>query len=517
MRTAWLLLALVPFASLHADTDPIATIAMAVHEQDAKALVTTLQHALINPDPRVREIAARVANVRNVTSLLDYLRAGLDRERDLPAAREEMRAMIALGVPRDIDRAVFISDRFEGHLDDAVAVAAGHLGQAAIDIYFDSLSKRDIDKGGLLRVALWGHPERVTAVASRLIASNDADAFTDLLFTIDSDPAELLDAKTLAAGLASTKKDIREETVWFLINRVTREHPMTIDAATKKTIATMELPKDNNYLLIGIEMLRRVIGDSKERVDLRKPLRESRLAQLRLVLSPRKVLDYLQPQERLFVFGGKQHLPDFKSKLPSPFVLPSLLPNGVAAAVMKATSCNEEWIGNAKVKIDSRGRVASADLSGVTTSDGCRRALDTFLKLSIAENTYISAPLESNAVFVAHAAKAPVCLDEGASLWHTKFLFGSPYISMPRLIDGEDPYLPPGSKSTSEEVVLEIVTTAEGCVRSVRVVTGSKDPAVNRAAVMAVSQWKFDAARSQAERVEIMFRMRLNVQPKFAN
>jgi TonB family protein len=494
--------------------DPVAAVAMAVHEQDPKALELILRHGLMDPNPQVRQIAARVTNVRRVTSLLDNLRVGLDRETDPSVAREEVRAMIMLGSTRDIDRALYISDRFKGHLDDVIAAAAAHLGQPAIDIYFSSLSKREISKGDLLRIALWGRPQLAPAVSQRLIAANDDDAYTELLFTIDNDPAELLDAKTLLAGLSSGNADIRGETVWFLVNRLARANPPALDPAVKTAIAAMELPTKDLDTYTGLELLRRVTGLSKQKtLDFRVALHSSRLAQYRILFAPRRLLDFLIPEEKVLVFNGIK-LPDYKSSTPSPFVLPSLMPNGVAAAVMKATSCNDQWIGNAKVTIDPSGRIAATDLSGVTTSDGCRRALDTLFKLSIAENTYISAPLESSSVFVAHPANAAVCFDEGAANAHGKALFGSPFVEYPQLLEGDDPEFPPGSKQVPTEVELEVVVTPEGCVRSARVVNGSTDPAINRTAVMTVSRWKFEPAASGTERVEVMFRMRVKFEPR---
>lgn len=512
-RIAVFALLLCPLASLSAETDPIAATAMAVHEQDPKALETILRRGLIDQNARVREAAARVVNVRRVTSLLDGLRAGLDRETDPSVAREEVRAMIMLGTTRDIDRALYVSDRFKGHLDDVVANAASHLGQSAIDIYFTSLSKRAIDQGDLLRLALWGRPTLVPTVAMRLISAGDAGAYTSLMFTLDSDPLELLDAKTIVAGLSSGNAEIRGETVWFLVNRVTRENAAPLDPAVKNVVAAMTLPRDDFDTYTGIELLRRVTGLSKQKtLDFRVALHESLLAQIRILFAPRKLLDVLIPEEKLLVFNGRK-LPDYKSVTPSPFVLPSLLPNGVADAVMKATGCSDQWIGNAKATIDPSGRVASDDLSGVTTSDGCRRALDTFFKLSIAENTYVSAPLESS-VFVVHPPNAPVCFDAGPASAHGQALFGSPFIEYPELLEGEDPDYPAGAKRVPVDVTLEVVVTPQGCVRSARVVSGSTDPAINRAAVMTVSRWKFEPAKSGADNVEVMFRLHVKFDPK---
>src|SRR5262245_5799981 len=189
----WLCVAALCLSSAaYAQPDPLAIVANAVLDPDAQRLEQLLRRAMLSPDPRVRAAAARVINVRNVTPLLDYVRMRLDSETDAAAAREEVRTAVMLGGVRDVDRGLYISDKFGKSLDDVVAQALAHLGQPAVDAYFTSLRERRIDKGNFFVAALWGRSQLAPSVAARLLAE-DKDAFQMFLFSMAEEPDELLD------------------------------------------------------------------------------------------------------------------------------------------------------------------------------------------------------------------------------------------------------------------------------------------------------------------------------------
>ena len=119
-----------------------AKLLAAATSTDASAAESAVSVALKSPDAAVRAIAARVATTRRMKSLAPAIVALLDREPDVNAAREMIRAMILLGGIRDVDRAFYISDRFNGRLDADVAVAAARHGAPAIDAYFASMLHR---------------------------------------------------------------------------------------------------------------------------------------------------------------------------------------------------------------------------------------------------------------------------------------------------------------------------------------------------------------------------------------
>src|SRR5438045_7937609 len=81
-------------------------VALAVLEQDPVKLETAVRNGLISDSAHVRALAARLANVRKVVSMVNAVRAALDRESDANAARELARAAIMLGGVAEVDRAL---------------------------------------------------------------------------------------------------------------------------------------------------------------------------------------------------------------------------------------------------------------------------------------------------------------------------------------------------------------------------------------------------------------------------
>src|SRR5947209_10735978 len=264
--------ALCATAPLTAQTDPLAIVARAVHETDQKKLETLLSKAILSPEPRIRTAAARLINVRRVTALLDHVRTRLDYERDGAAAREEIRTAIMLGGARDLDRALYVSDRFDRNLDDTAALALAHLGQPGIDAYFTSLRDRHIDKGSFFVAALWGRSDLAPSIAKRLLA-DDIEGFQMFLFAMAEEPDELLNTDVFTAALAHSDTDVRTETVWYLVYRGVMPGEAPFDAKVKTAVAALKDPKDDPDFTVGLELLRRIVGLPKmPDLDFRKAL-----------------------------------------------------------------------------------------------------------------------------------------------------------------------------------------------------------------------------------------------------
>ena len=497
---------------LFAQADPLALVSMAVMEQDAGRLHELLRRAIMSPDPRIRAAAARVINVRRETSLLDHVRTRLDSEHDGAAAREEVRTVVMLGGSRDLDRALYVSDRFDRILDDTAAQAAAHLGQPAIDAYFTTLHDRHIDKGGFFVAALWGRPQLAPSIAARLLAE-DRDAFQMFLFAMADEPDELLDAKTFLDALANADNDVRCEMVWYLVNRAVTPGEPKWDPKVKEAVAAMKDPGDDRDFTVGIEMLHRVLGLTRMNAnEFRVALGSSRLSQVRIFIAPKKLMDYVGPTEKILVLGGLQ-LPEHRvdsNVRPLPFVVPSLMPNGVAAAVMRANGCKGGWLGNAMVRVDKSGRVTGSNLDDVAADAGCARALQALISLSVADNVYAASPFETSRMSMVQVANADPCLDEGTVGRIGTRMFGSPYMRMPRLRKKVEPELPPDPKRKPAESLVELVITRQGCVRSARVLR-SIDKQTDDAVLRAVGQWQFEPADYDSMPVEAMLLLKVPV------
>lgn len=496
-----------------APSPELANIAFAVLEPDAAKVEQILRAGLRSQNPKARAAAARVVNIRRVTSLADHVRTTLDRELDADAAREEVRTAVMMGNAQDVDRALWVSERFGKRLDAVTGAAAARLGAATTSIYFASLQKRDIDAVDFFRNALWGRSQEASALAQQLLKAKDGTGFASLTFALRDDPHDLIDLNVLSAAFENDDDDerIRTAAAWYLVYRgAASKAPMPLDERFIPLIKPLKFKEQNRQGQVAAELLRRLSGLSKATSqEFRTNLGASVLSQLRIALAPRRLYRFLTPDERPLILGGVD-LPEVAPEGgAAPYALPSPLPNGVADAVLNAAACTAAWSGTASVTADASGRVTSADLSKVTTTEGCRRALDTLIRLSIVDNDYVTAPFENRNVTLVHARKCAPCFDEGPQSHHGGDLFGRPSFRFPRIRKVFDPEVPANTKKG--EVVVETVISALGCVRAVRLVKGTGNPAVDDAALTAVSQWTFEPARYDLLPVQTTLQLHVDV------
>ncbi len=505
------LVALCAGGNAAAQTD-IAKLLTASSQPDAKTLESTVRAGLQSEDARVRAVAARIANVRRMQPLVSVIGALADREPDANAAREELRAMIMLGGLRQVDRAFYISDRFSKRLDGDVATAAARLGSDAVEAYFASMQKRNIDRNDFFLAALWNRPQLASSVAARLLA-NDVEGFQAFLYMSRFEPRIIIDTETLKSALASSNFDVRASTTWFLVHQALRSSA-TFDPRLKEAIGTVRVPRDNADLIAGIELLRRALGyPRRDFIEFRYAL-ANELVGMRMYFAPSKIIDLLTDTEKRIAAQSAGDISEQQNVDVPPFVLPSPLPEGLAATAMSMTGCRDGWIGTAKVKIDDNGFVVSRDLSRVNTTEPCRQALAMLLDYSIAENTLVSAPRQSDSVSLVRAGDGPMCFDEGhVASMPTAYVYGSPSIRMPRVRKRRNPPYPAGAPRTSQDVIVEAMVTSLGCVRAVRPIKPVANGAINEAAMLAVQGWQFEPALINTSPIDMLVDVTVEFRP----
>jgi len=503
-------LAVCAAAPVFCDDDPMTALAKSLNDADAKKVERLLAHDIRSQDPRMRAAAARAINVRRMTALLDHVRTQMDVERDGAAAREEIRTVVMLGGVRDLARALWVSDRFDRALDDTAAIAAAHFGQGGIDAFFTTLRTRNIDVGNFFTAALWGRSEIAPSVAMRLLAA-DKEAFQRFLFAIDNEPDELLTTDVFLAALADADTATRAEMLWYLANRSVFPGAPPFDSRVKTAVAAMKDDKENPDYTVGLELLRRILKvQGIENAEFRLALGESPLSQLRIFFAPKKLLGYVGASNQPLVLHGAsvpEHRVDANVR-PLPFVAPSLLPNGMASAVMRANGCTSGWVGEAMVRVDKAGRVAGSSLDFVAADAACKRALQTLLDLSIVDNLYVAAPFETSRMSMTQTASAEPCLDQGVVKRTGKRIFGSYAIRLPKAVRIVDPDIPKSPERKAKESLVELVITRHGCVRSARLLR-TIDKATDDAVLRAVEQWQFQPAHFDTDEVETTMILRV--------
>lgn len=501
MRTILVLLA-ISLAATVAFGDEVTTL-LRDADGDPKAAESAVRIALNSPEPATRAFAARVANAKGMTALLPNVTMLVDRESDVNAAREEIRAMLMLGDAKSIDRAAYANDRLGKRLDAEVANAAAHLGPSSFDAYFTWMKDRNIDRADYFRVALWGHERDAPALAARLIRE-DPQGMNTLLMVLGDEPRFLLDDATLIAALNSSGESVRASTMWYIASEAVKQ-AVAVSPALHDLIGTLRVPRDDADQIAAVEIARRAVGYPRRNFPEFAVALANPISQVRIYLGPAKLLTLLNDTERRVATDllGED---DAAAVDPPAIVLPAAVPPGLTQQVMTMTGCNAGWFGSASVTVNERGFVVSRDLTKVVTNDACRKALDMLLQYSIADVRLVTGGRRSDAVSLVRAANGPMCFDE-ATVTSTvaRRFFNYSAWRMPRVREEAPPVWPSGVPKNPVDVGVEVMVSAQGCVRYARVIKPAPQQAVNDAALVAAQQWKFQPGTMNTSPIDMLY------------
>jgi hypothetical protein len=109
----------------------------------------------------------------------------------------------------------------------------------------------------------------------------------------------------------------------------------------------------------------------------------------------------------------RRTIPSIAVAVPTYFP-PSVLPRGVAGAVITESRCNREWLALAAATSDIAGRMQSVDMKRIQMDNACEKAVTTLMRLSLATPSSIDAPLKSENIILVHGRKQAPCLDEAS-------------------------------------------------------------------------------------------------------
>jgi len=499
-------------------------IALLVFEQDQQKATAQLELGLRSEDPRLRAAAARVAGVRKLQPVLPLLKSVARKEANAEAAREELRAIILLGGEKELDEALLVSQRFDSRLDASVATTLARTGVSPT-LFFTRLNALS-SRGEFLRIALWHRPQLLTPILARALGQSDGGLWSNLLDLLEQSEY-VLDPALAAAALGSPSLDIRSDTLWHLTDQI-RLRKSAVPASVLQSIDQNGENKSSRVdIAFGQELLRRLAG----RAAVTRP---EWLVWLKTE-EARKLLDLRSPRESLTQTEFKVFRARWKVLSPAwdptvepvmvadpQFLVPSTLPKGLAGAVMAKLKCKSQWVGVGGAAIDSAGRISQTDLSAVVTTEPCRKALETLLRLSLATNTSLTSKFVSKNVVLVRAQRAPLCLDESdvASVSTMRNAEASPRpvandVKEPRVKRRIEPvfpedvrkHLPSGSVV---RVTAQAVISETGCVRNPFLVAQSPYPTINTSALLALSEWTFDPTTLDGETIPVIFHLTVN-------
>lgn len=494
-----------------------------MNEADAATVERALRPALASPDALVRATAARVASVRDLEALAPVLRDVLARESDFAAAREQIRAVILLGDESDVDLAITAAAKFPPHADAVVADAVGRRGGAfAINTYLEKLRKlRDVTSGGnFFERAVWGSPGLVAPTSARLLILNDERGFAALLDALLEAGWSLPPGEAVKA-LASRSEEIRNDTAWFLARGYAADGSRIKEPLRGALLAERSDPASDREAFAR-ELLRRILGAKADENPRWTTWLGTSEADALLMKAEPALFTYFTTDEfkqresrckSLPVYcpvprRGERTIPSQDVRQPD-FSLPGTLPPGLASQLFRRSAC--EWIGVGGATVDRAGRVKTVDLKDV--AGGCRDLLAAILKLSYATNASLASSTSTDAILLARARGSDPCIDEALDPGQVRRVGGE--VVAPVVRKRVEPKFPESVRRQMPQnshvlVIIEAVITREGCVRSINLVRQSPYPALNGAAVTAISQWKFEPGRLAGKPVDTIFNLTVN-------
>ncbi len=499
-------------------------VALLVADAQEPAVVARLAAALRDPRSETRAAAARVATVARVRDLEQAIQEALAVETDAEAAREEIRALIALEGPPSHERLFAASDRFEKRLDPDLAKSlARQLGPAAMP---DLLSARtwNLTPGewaGAVWLAARGDGRALVPPMARALGSRDA-ARWDALLRLLVRKRVVAGLNVVAAAMASTSPGIAGRAAWYLVWARLYE-PVEADWKPFADVAPPEgADPDTTFFfeLVG-RSFGRPAGDSTEWVLWLQDAKSS-LADEVATGSP--WFGAMTPAERTAVKDRQDRRdihPPVVGKLPveapksrAGFGLRAMsgLPRGVPGDTLGVARCRlkkGEIFGLVAVGYRPDGLPRTVQPYETSASNPCEAAALALATLAlapdeefpIAEGDPPGSPTGTDVLFgvarpdcLGALAEADVCpsacpedRDEIRKVGRS--------VEAPVLVERTEPNYSEGLRRARKEgvVVLEAIIGADGCVQDAGVLK-SADPALDLEAARAVTQWKYRPA-----------------------
>jgi TonB family protein len=371
--------------------------------------------------------------------------------------------------------------------------------------------------GGIFRYGLWGHSDLAKAYSAKVLGRGDA-ALWDAWLTSANDP---LDPEIGAIALASANAKIAAATTWYLAKRyadLPPPDPQPLLVALEGAIAAR--PAADVSESFARELLARELGrkpnERPEWIAFAKSAKDNGVSLYRFA-------DRLTPDEGaasgIKPSTGESTHQSIERIGNAFFTVMTNLPKGVADEVMQATGCNGDWIGFGVVAVDRAARVRDVSLNNVAQTDGCRRALKVLLRTSFATNLASSPPpnFATNDILLVHKGKTDNCFDEGDVVPNgpTEAVRVSPEVTAPKKVRSVEPVYPETERVAriSGIVIIELHINTHGCVEAMQILK-PLTPALNSAALVALSQWRFTPGIIDGKPVDVLYNLTLNFKLK---
>ena len=457
-------------------------------------------------------MTARAVGLTGSKSLSGVLREALEKETNLFAAREQMRAVAALDEADDgaILRA---AERLGGEMwqvvGDIVVLRGGVRGlKEHLARFYKVLEGTDLQP--LFSGALERPTESLDSLVSHVLDSENDRAWHDLLSVIDTKWTSV-DAGIFLRGLAHSSLRISGETAWHLLGKIDVKTAAGREpwvAALTATEYVADGAPDAVDMVFGRELLGRVLGCEANTKQAwveslpDKPLSHIDQDGMDVTIAPYLAISEIDAArkryERLFEFYKFAESTYLVAKQVDPRIVRtvSAIPVGFVKDLMRVTHCKSHGRTNnviqAMVTYDMLGRPEKVVLLNEPLSPECRDFATALFGMSLTPPGHFPAPGRPEHLVLFLEKSLLDSLEENQfSHWSTTRGAATP----PKRTRFVPPAYPAGNiqQRVEGKVILEIVVGPEGRVKNMRLLHVKQDTFI-LSAMRAVLNWEYKPA-----------------------
>jgi TonB family protein len=510
------------------------------HTQDAR-IVARLKVALSEEAVPVRTVAARVIALGGIVSLVSDVKEALGRETDVDAAREEIRALCAIGGAAADPEALAAARRFAPRLDGAYTDIIGRLrGTGALSFYFSTLREMALwpsDRRAFFRHVVNRDGPEVLAAAGSFALSYHATRDWEAVLAVAAEREAPVKEGVLVAALRGSDVVVRGEAAWYMA-KTYRKHPPEDSDEILKAVSEETHPEPDAELRFGAEMLRRVLGkpavqdegwiaclDTNPHCHLDSDFIESPLVEL-----------LTEPEHMALLRRNEAHRPpearsgptDPAGKLraaasrPTParsaeaessdLRLVSGLPKGITEGLISVGGCRSSaltrWYAVAEIEFGGHGLPRHVNLLGAPAKPDCRQTAETIFLMSGAPDD--GSLRGGRGVYLAlFEPDCLICNEEGVAPVEragesSDVIRVRGKVVAPKLEKRVEPLYPVEARRQKQQGIniYEAVISPSGCVREIRLLKGSY-PLLDVTGMEAIARWRYKPATLNGKPVSV--------------
>jgi len=469
----------------------------------------TLREALLDSDPRVRLVAARVIGSTGRAGLSTPMISALARERDPATGAELVRDLLYVGKTAAID---IVTPQVRRLGEAAVLAYAEWLARvepdrfvAALPELLASSGKGSVQLADLVSIAARSR-DKAEAVRRAWMALTPERGWTAFLDASYLPPTEIeAAAGVFNEALRSPRPAVREETVWFVIAALSNER--RVPAAVLDAALPGDYPGQSRWEAFGRDLIARRRRNSKP-VDASELLKAEGGDHHNRVYALRGLRE-LTGGERAEVtarIGEGGHTPDSRTFSAATRTMPVLVP-GLISSTLDRAGCDPKTAAAAGLteltyRADGRVSKMAFDPGGLTAS--CQTALTTLARLVVAdvkdgstESQMVILPMSP--AFLACSTEPDVPQPDPPATTGE-----SGPIKTPRKLRDVKPVYPEEaiSKRIQGVVLIDAIISPTGCMRSGRVVRSIAP--LDVPALVAVMQWAYTPTLLNGQPVPVL-------------